>query len=160
MVFLLTSCQNVDPQPLAMVESVMEQYSEIPFGQIVYHDGARSGQRDYMTERLRSLLYDEGRQRNIPEFDRVISYAAVPADRLGGAELHVFLVKSPADARAMQVLLLRRAELLRRRSIYLFAPNAYENYYLSARVEVKGSYVFLLATGNNEAIWRHLTAML
>ena len=157
---LFSSCGTNGQQPLAMVESVVAKYPEIPFGQIVYHDGARSGQRDFMTDRLRSFLYDEGRMRDIPEWSQVISYAVVPADRLGGAELHVFYMKSRADARAMQMILQRRAELLKKRSIYLFAPGAYENYYASARVEVKGSFVFLLATGNNDAVWKHLGAMI
>ena len=160
LVFLFCSCQKGNAAPFLMVESILSQHPEIPFGTSVYHEAALAGQDGYMSPRLQSLLYDEGRGRELPEFDAVRAYAVVLSDGMYGAELHVFQMNTEADVSGMATILNRRVALLKRRTLYLFAPAAYEDYFVSSRVAVEGSYVFLLCTGQNETILRQLKDMI
>ena len=159
MLFIL-SCQKQPPRALTMVEKVLETHVQLPAGNMTYHAGALPGQRAYMTSRLRTLLYDGGMDRNIPEFEGVLDYAVNLSDGQYGMEIHVFCMKSEADARNMEKLLQRRVKLLKRRSLYLYAPSVYENYFASATVITEGKVVFLLATGMNDEIAKQLKDML
>ena len=158
--FLLSSCRQNGATPLEMAKSILLQYPEIPFGQTVYCEGSLPGQIGYMSPRLRSLLYDGGRDRELPEFTAVCAYAVLLSDGLYGAELHVFQMNTEADADQMKTILLRRAELLKRRSLYIFAPGAYEDYFVSSQVVVKECFVFFLCTGRNEEILKKLENMI
>ena len=72
---------------------------------------------------------------------------------------HIFCMKDDADVGSMEKLLLRRAELLKRRSLYLFAPEAYESHLASATVKSIGNYVLLLATSQNEAVFSYIAGL-
>ncbi len=159
-IFLLSSCGGEGASPLEMVQSIRSHYPEVPFGQTVYHDGALQGEAGYMSPRLRSLLYDGGRDRVLPEFEAVRDYAVLLCDGMYGAELHVLRMNSEADATRMETVLCRRVALLKRRTLYPFAPSAYEDYFVSSRVTVEECYVFLLCTGRNEEILKRLTDMI
>ena len=159
-VLLCASCHSDSVPTESMVRGVTQKYREIPFGDTVYRSGALPGEKAYMSKRLCSLLYDGGREREIPEMAGVLDYSVALSDGQYGAELHVFYMKSEEEARRMEKLLCRRAELLKRRSLYLYAPAAYEKYLSSAAVMTKDRYVFLLATGNNEAVYKTLVSML
>lgn len=160
LIFLLSSCQKETVSPLIMVENILSSYPEIPFGETIYREGTFAGQNGYMSPRLRSLLYDEGRGRELPEFETVKAYAVVLSDGLYGAELHVFQMYTEADGAKMETILNRRVALLKRRTLYPFAPTAYEEYFVSSQVAVEGRYVFLLCTGQNEEILNVFRAML
>ncbi len=160
LIFLLSSCQEEQASPLLMVENIRSRHPEIPFGRTVYHEGAEPGRSAYMSRRLQSLLYDEGRGRELPEFDAVRAYAVLLSDGMYGAELHVFEMNTEADAAKMETILNRRVALLKRRTLYPFAPTAYEDYFVSSWVVVEDCYVFLLCTGQNETILKELKGML
>ena len=109
-----------------------------------------------MTQRLRSLLYDDGSERKLPEFEKVLDYAVCLSDGRYGAEIHIFHMASEADARDMAKLLERRLQRVKRRAIYLYAPEAYENYFSSAVVVWEKEFAMLLSTDNNEKILKDL----
>ena len=149
---LLTSCQAEGITSGELLETVLSEHPHLPSAHVLYQSDALPGQQAYMSKRLQSLLYDEGRGRSLPELSQVVDYAVCLSDGIYGMEIHIFRMKSPYDARNMKKLLLRRAELMKRRSLYLFAPEAYENYLCSAAVYREDEYVFLLCTGENEQI--------
>jgi hypothetical protein len=156
----ISGCAKQDMTAAQMLENILINHPELPTGEVIYQSGAYPGQREYMTERLQSLLYDEGRMRNLPEFACVRDYAVNLSDGQYGVELHVFHMKSSADARDMEKLLTRRMKMLKRRSLYLYAPRVFEEYLSSSIVTVEGEYVFFLSTGKNEQILKELKAML
>ena len=157
---LLPSCGKKPIQAEKLLRYVLEDNPHFPSAKVIYHSDALPGEQAYMTPRLRSLLYDEGRGRQIPEFDGVEEYAVCLSDGTHGMEIHIFYMESPSDARNMQKLLLRRVQLMKRRSLYLYAPEAYERYFSSASVYRKGRFVMLLATGENERVWDRIKTYL
>ena len=156
----LVSCHKENATPLSMLEQVLQTHSNLPKGSVTYHSAALAGQQAYMTKRLRSLLYDEGSDRSIPEFEKVVEYAVNISDGQYGMEIHIYRMRSEEDARNMEKLLNRRVTLLKRRSLYLYAPTVYENYFSSAKVYTKGEFVFLLSTGLNDVIAEQLRDMI
>ncbi|MBE6639411.1 MAG: hypothetical protein E7616_08195 [Ruminococcaceae bacterium] len=156
LLFLLVSCGKESPSTLSLVTDILEAHPSLPAGDVIYHSGALPGQKAYMTPRLQSLLYDDGRDREMPEFSAVLDYAVNLSDGQYGMEIHAFHMASEADARSMEKLLTRRIRLLKRRRLYLYAPDAYEDYLVSAVVVIEKEYVFLLATGRNEQILKQL----
>ena len=151
-VLLFCGCTKEEIDSRSLMQQIILEYSTLPFGEIVYHSEAMPGEKAYMTPRLQSLLYDNGRERSIHEWEGVVNYAVNLADGQYGMEIHIFCMKSVAEARNMEKLLQRRLELLQRRSLYLYAPDAYDIYFSSAKVCQEKNYVFLLATGENERI--------
>ena len=149
---VLSSCTAGSVQPKELIETVLAEHPDLPSARIIYQSGAIPGQLAYMSPRLQSLLYDGGRGRELPEFAQVLDYAVCLSDGIYGMEIHVYRMRSRSDTRNMGKLLSRRAQMMKRRSLYLFAPDAYENYLCSAAVYVEGEFVFLLSTGENESV--------
>ncbi len=160
LIMMVCSCDNQEIDAFSLVAKVLEIHPELPAGDVIYYEGALPGEKSYMTSHLRSLLYDDGRDRHIPEFDSVLEYAVNLSDGQYGMEIHIFHMESEADARNMEKLLRRRLLLLKRRSLYLYLPSVYEDYFASAVVVTEKKYVFLLATGKNEEILKELKSML
>ena len=156
LVLLLLSCQSQVPETGELMDALLTEYRHFPPAKIVYDSEAIPGEQSYMSLRLRSLLYDEGREREIPEFLAVKEYSVYLSEGIFGMEIHIFRMESRSHARNMAKLLERRAECMKRRSLYLYAPDAYENYLSSAAVFVKENFVFLLSTGQNDEVFSFL----
>ena len=154
--WLLVSCSAKPADAKTLLWGVLKENPSLPTSVVIYQSDALPGQQTYMPDRLRSLLYDGGRGREIPEFSAVVDYAVCLSEGICGMEIHIFRMQSRGDARNMQKLLARRAELIKRRSLYLYAPEAYENYLCSAAVYAEGKYVFLLSTGDNTRVLEYL----
>ena len=150
---LLVSCSAKSIHADELLAKILENNPHFPSAQILYRSDALPGEQSYMPPRLCSLLYDDGRNREIPEFYGVKEYAVCLSDGTHGMEIHIFYMKSVSDARNMQKLLWRRVQLMKRRSLYLYAPEAYEQYFSSASVYMQGRLVLLLATGENERVF-------
>ena len=155
--FLLVSCRSASYTAGRIMEKIIADHPTLFVDTADYHSEAQKGQSAYLTPRLCSLLYDEGRGREIPEFARVKDYAVCLSKGLGGGEIHIFCMEDDADVGSMEKLLLRRAELLKRRSLYLFVPEAYESHLASAMVKSIGNYVLLLATSQNETVFSYIS---
>ena len=113
-----------------------------------------------MSDRVRSLLYDGGRDRILPEFSGVEEYAVCLCGGIYGMEIHIFRMESRYQARNMEKLLWRRAEMMKRRALYLYCPEAYETYLCTASVYTDGEYVILLSTGKNERVLADIKNMI
>jgi hypothetical protein len=156
----LSACGEEKPHPKTVAEKLLDLHPHLPFVQVIYHSDALPGQKAYMSDRLRSLLYDEGRERELPEFARVEEYAVCLSGGIYGMEIHIFRMKSRSDARNMEAILWRRARLMKRRSLYLYRPEAYETYLCTAQVYTVGKYVLLLSTGENGKILSRIKSMI
>ena len=158
-VLVLCSCGEPSYSSLQLAEKIQQEFPTLVFSGNHYNSKAHMGEASYMTSRLQSLLYDEGRMRLLPEFETVVDYAVWMGQGLQGGEVHIFRLQDTGDVRSMENLLSRRVTLLKRRSLYLFAPDVYESRLASAMVTSVGNYVLLLATDQNEEVLSYITKL-
>ena len=116
----------------------------------LYQMGVPQDSSRHMSTRLATLVY-QGDQNGVHELSILADYAVFLSCDHSLYEVHAMRVYSIADREQIVKLLDRRLTLIRQREIYLFQPDSYENRVADAMVYTRGNWIFLLATGNNEA---------
>lgn len=133
-----------------LLEELTGLYPDIPETESVYLSGKEETEKGYLSEQDAAFLY-LGEYGSLPEWSMIDDFAVRIPDRPQVYELHVFHAANAADTEAVCKLLCHRADLL---EAYFRNPEKtggldYSAY--RAEVYVKGSYVFLLATPDNDA---------
>lgn len=91
-----------------------------------------------------------GRNEPPPCFSRIEGYALrLPSDE-SGFEIHIIRCVNRSDTAEVSNMLASRIEMLSSAEIRQYAPSTYLTYFENAEIYVRGRYVFLLATPNNE----------
>ncbi len=91
-----------------------------------------------------------GREDAHQVFSSVSHYAIALSKKDEGVELHMLKVRHPSDIESVKRLLRGRIELLQTIDVKNYLGVAYEKALFSARLYQKGSYLFLLATRDND----------
>lgn len=83
-------------------------------------------------------------------YDRISDCAArLPLDE-SGFEIHVLIAFNRSDTDELVKLLEKRLDSMTSNELLLYAPDEYLENYRTAEIYVKGKFVFLLSTPNNE----------
>ena len=91
-----------------------------------------------------------GRYETPHAFSRLLGAAVrLPLDG-SGFEIHVTVALNPSDTEALRSLMSERLERMRSNEILSYAPEEYRINQSNAEIYVKGRYVILLATPDNE----------
>lgn len=149
---LLSSCgKNVSVDDIAF--GLLNQYAFIPpcSQYVKYCEEHEAG---YISPEDFSYLYT-GRREKLPEWDLIDSFRLILSDSTYFFEIHVIKVKSSADTEEVAKLLERRVTLI---ELY----NKEESDYPARKplLIVKGKYVILAATDDNEAASRLIDRIL
>ena len=153
MLVLLVGC-NPKAEPTA--EELMNDLTgyfgnELHSCRAIYKKSASEYSSSYFSHRLAGLIYYGIKLEKMWELDLLSDYAVRLADDESGSEIHIFKVRSRSDVDTVEKLLRKRLEYLQNRSVYIYIPEDYEKYVMSAQVYSIDRYVFLLATPDNTA---------
>lgn len=99
-----------------------------------------------------AALYGEEEKPEI--FSSVEECTIVLSKNDGGFEIQILKMRHLSQVREGERLLRQRMELLQSAEMRNYLGQRYEDYIASAVIFVKGRYVFLLATGDNERALR------
>jgi len=153
-VLLLPSCA-VNRQSAAqvldsIVEALIDGGIELPPARHIYLSGAAQGSRSHLSDKLAALLYYGDRDANPREIALLSDFAIRLPDDLSACEIHVLRAANPANRDKIAEMLQRRLDMLSRSEVHLFIPDAFESNIAAGRVVVRGNFVILLITPNND----------
>lgn len=145
-----TSCGKIvsdSKDILCAIENCFE--GQLPPCKTVYTVSASCYSREYLTPQLASLLYYGEKRDELYELSLLSDYTVRLADDQSGMEVHILRVRYASDMDTVENMLARRLEYIKSRSLYLYSPEDYEKYAMTAEVYRVGDYLLLLATPDN-----------
>ena len=122
----------------------------------VYKKSASQYSRSFLTSELAGTIYYGVKTEKLWELDLLSDYSIRLADDESGLEIHILKVRSRSDVDTIEKMLRKRLEYLQNRSVYIYIPENYEEYIMSAQVYVIESFVVFLSTPDNSRAYEIL----
>ncbi len=133
----------------ALLKELTALYPDMPASDSVYLSGKAEGEQGFLSETDASFIYT-GVYGTLPEWELIDSYAIRLPDRPQVYEIHIVKVKNETDADTVCKMMCHRADLLHKYFLAQTEGGDYDYSRYQAEIYSKGSYIFLLATPDNE----------
>ena len=134
-----------------LLAAIEASQTELPACRNILRMDAATESCRYLSIETAALLYAENKTAALPEYARMNQCLVRLADSMCGFEIHVMEGKTVQDAEGLEELCRNRLHLLQTRELHLYMQDAYERYVAAGQVIVRGRYVFLLLTADNQA---------